>query len=89
MAHAFGELVNGDVFRSPSEMLGVVQWISEDMWVLLGEPHVSGGQSSAVVVSDPNGSGRVFYTQEEMATRLVVGGWQREPGCVLIIQRLL
>lgn len=75
-------LENGQQWRQPyfPHHAGTVQYIDNDLWVLTTLPYLSArGHRAVATISDPDGGGQVFYTEEEMLTRLARHGWKPVP----------
>ena len=75
--------VNGRMWRSPTGEHATVQWLSGDCFVLMSAFVTREGWPGQTPISDPDGSGKIFYTGAEMKTRLMRWKpltWNRELG---------
>lgn len=67
-------LLNGQIWRAPNMLHAITQWLTGDQWILLGTPEksASGGTASVAMTDE---SGKMFYTERELAQRLETNGW--------------
>jgi hypothetical protein len=80
------DIMNGNVWRSPSHRRAIIQWIDRDQFLLLGEPGgAMDGGTCMIAFSD--GDGKVIFTAEQIALRLTREGWEREPRSVATISK--
>ena len=68
------EVVNGQIWQSPTYMRARAQWITQDQWILLSLPEpASHGGTCCIAHSSPEG---IIVTQEQLAGRLQRDGWR-------------
>lgn len=65
---------NGEVWRSPSHMLAIIQYLKDDQWMLLSTPSkaMHGG---SCMMGHSEEDGTMFYTQDALHARLMRNGW--------------
>lgn len=80
---------NGTIWQAPNGLQAVVQWVSCDRWGLLSVPIAATTHrgTSSIFISDPDGSGRLFYTAAELDARM--NGWTAlSDSALAVVQRL-
>lgn len=74
------EIRNGDHFKAPAPFLheAIAQWMEGDVWVLMSMPYATrSGRTAQMPIADPDESGKIFYTQAELAHRLSRYRWKK------------
>ena len=69
------QILNGQVWESPSSLRAVAQWIDGDRWVLLSTPMPAADGGTCSIVHT-NNDGNVCYTAHELHRRLRLNGWR-------------
>ena len=69
------QLVNGEVWQSPSGVRGMAQWIDDEYWVLLSEPRSCHGGTEMTAL--PNRAGRFWFGHAELYHWLLRNQWRR------------
>jgi hypothetical protein len=77
-------ILNGEVWESPGQVRGIVQWLDDDYWILVSEPHASADGGSKMVVLD-NGDGPMFLSQAGLYGYLTRNGWRKIPARAALI----
>lgn len=74
------EIRNGEVWQAPWPVCfrGIVQYITDDRWMLLSTPSKAAhGGSCMMPHSDPDPPHQIFYTKTELTARLERFKWTR------------
>jgi hypothetical protein len=70
------QLLSGEVWESPAGVRGIAQWLEDDSWVLLAEPHVTGYGVARMDVL-PHSSGAICFTHAELFAWFDRNGWRK------------
>lgn len=70
------QLLNGEVWESPLGVRGIAQWLDDDDWVLLSEPH-SSGIGTTRMEALPHGGGAICFSQAELSAWFLRNGWRK------------
>lgn len=64
------DIASGTIVQSPNLRYGIVQYLDQDRFCILGLGRSIEGGNVLAVITDPSGTGRWVYTLDELKTRL-------------------